>query len=137
MMELSKTQISEAVQSVIDGYANPLEVFALLKDLEQYIAKAKEQIESAAQIEAAKFEGKTFQSSGFQFTKVEGRAMYSYKNVGKWVHYQKALKEIEELSKAAAMNNKLGAMMVTDEGEVIEACQITYSKPSLSVKSLK
>ena len=68
MMELSKTQISEAVQSVIDGYANPLEVFALLKDLEQYISKAKEQIESAAQIEAAKYDGKTFRT----YTKKDG-----------------------------------------------------------------
>jgi len=135
-MELSKHQISEAVQSVIDGYADPLEVYALLKDLEQHISKAKSEIESAAQQEAAKFEGKTFKHKGFQFTKTEGRAMYNYKNVGKWVHYQSALKEIEEKSKAAALNNKLGAMMVTEDGEVIEPCEITYSKPSLTIKAI-
>lgn len=135
-MELSKHQISEAVQLVIDGHADPLEVYAALKELEKHIDKAKTEIEGAVQAEAAKFNSKTFEHKGFQFTKTEGRAMYSFKNVGKWVHYQKALKDIEEKSKAAAMNNKLGAMMVTEDGEVIEACEITYSKPSISIRPL-
>lgn len=133
-MELSKSQISELVQNVIDGLQDPLEAYALIKDLSAHLDKAKSEIESAAFEEAAKWTEKTFKHKGFQFTKTEGRATYNFKNVGKWVHYQKALKEIEELSKTAALNSKVGAMMITDDGEVIEPCIVTYSKPSISIK---
>lgn len=129
-------QLSEAVQQVVDGYADPLEVFAYLKEVENHLKKCKEEIEEIVFIEAEKYEGKTFEHKGFKFTKTDGRAIYDFKHLSKWNELKEKLKEIEDKSKAAAKNVKIGAQMVTDDGEIIEPCIIKYSKPSISITKI-
>jgi hypothetical protein len=134
-MEMIHTQISEAVQQVLDGHANPLHVYAELKQLVKHAGTCLSEIELEAMIEADKFGGKTFEDNGFKFTKTDGRAMYNFKHIAAWSEIDERKKEIEKTAKLAAQNAKLN--MVDDDGEIIEPAQITYTKPSLSVSISK
>ena len=127
--------LSEAVEQVINGMADPLEVFAYLKEVEKHLAKCKEEIENDVFAEADRYGDKTFEHKGFKFTKNDGRATYDFKDIEQWNRQKAILKDIEEKSKAAAKNNKI--TMVTEDGEVIQPCLIKYSKPSISVSYVK
>jgi beta-N-acetylglucosaminidase len=127
--------LSEAVEQVINGMADPLEVFAYLKEVEKHLAKCKEEIENDVFTEADRYGDKTFEHKGFKFTKTDGRATYDFKDIEQWNKQKEILKDIEEKSKAAAKNNKI--TMVTEDGEVIQPCLIKYSKPSISVSYVK
>ena len=133
-MMLVRESISQAVQQVIDGNADPLEVWAQIKGLEKFIDDAKSQIEKAALIEAEKYGEKTFEYKGMTFNKIEGRAMYKYDHLPMWNALKEEMKHIEEKSKSAARNQQIGVNSVDDDGVVIDPCIITYTKPSLSVK---
>ena len=131
---LIKESLSQAVQEVLDGNADPLEVWAALKDVEKHLSECKAQIEGAVMAEADKYPEKTFKHGAFTFTKVEGRAMYKYDHLPMWVAMRDEMKDFEEKAKAAARNLQIGAQMVTEDGEVIDPAIVTYSKPSISVK---
>jgi hypothetical protein len=42
---LIKESLSQAIQDVIDGKANPLEVWEFLKDIQDHLNKCKQEIE--------------------------------------------------------------------------------------------
>jgi len=42
---LIKESLSQAIQEVIDGKANPIEVWAALKDIETHLQKCKDEIQ--------------------------------------------------------------------------------------------
>jgi inorganic pyrophosphatase/exopolyphosphatase len=140
---MTKEQISTAVQSVIDGIANPLEVLALIKEYEKEVTEivklAKEQIEEAAYKEALKYNAKTFEFNGYKVTQTEGRRMYNFKGIPLWEKAKEDLTKIETLSKMAADSyQKFGkAQIVTDDGEIVPPCEITFTNPSLSFTKLK
>ena len=127
--------LSEAVDQVINGMADPLEVFAYLKEVEKHLAKCKEEIENDVFAEADRYGDKTFEHKGFKFTKTDGRATYDFKDIEQWNKQKAILKDIEDKSKAAAKNNKI--TMVTEDGEVVQPCLVKYSKPSISVSYVK
>jgi hypothetical protein len=134
-MELLRQQISEAVQGVVDGYADPLEVWVELKKVEQVLDSAKKEIEGAVIKTADNFESKTFEYKGVIFTKNDGRAMYDFKNCSQWVKIKEQLKEIEDKAKASASNYaKFKSHLITEDGEVVEPCIVSYSKPSITIK---
>jgi hypothetical protein len=135
-MEAIKLQLSTAVQSVVDGEQDPLEVLALIVDLEKHVKKCKEKIESDAINEAVKFE-KTFKHKGFEFTYCEGRRTYDFKHIQEWVDADKKKKEIEEKAKQAAYMKEKNILGVTGDGEVIEPCVVKSSKPFLTIKQDK
>jgi hypothetical protein len=137
-MEEIKNTLSKLVQDVIDGNESSLTTYAEMNMLKKHIEKCMEEIKEEAQKEADSFNEKTFVFKGFEFTKTEGKRMYDFKNVQKWVETKSKLSEIEELAKQSANNYaKLKTMLVTEDGEVVEPCVITYSKPSISVKLKK
>jgi phage/plasmid primase-like uncharacterized protein len=135
--------LSAAVQSAINGETSALEVFALLKTeekkMQDFFDKAKEQIEEAAHKEALKYNAKTFEFNGYKVTQTEGRRMYNFKGIPMWEKVKEDLTKIETLSKMAADSyQKFGkAQIVTDDGEIVPPCEITFTKPSLSFTKIK
>lgn len=130
--------LSESVEQVINGMADPLEVFAYLKEVEKHLAKCKEEIENDVFAEADRYGDKTFEHKGFKFTKTDGRATYDFKGVEQWAKQKEILKDIEDKAKASAQNwQKFKTALVTEDGEVIQPCLIKYSKPSISVSYVK
>jgi cell fate (sporulation/competence/biofilm development) regulator YlbF (YheA/YmcA/DUF963 family) len=137
---MTKEKISTAVQAAIDGNASALEAYALIKqyekDVTEFIAAAKKQVEEEAIKESEKYPSKTFEHQGFKFERRQGRAMYDYKEVSAWAKYKEKLASIESLAKLAAQSNQLGKSIFDEEtGEIIEPCKVTFTKDVLIVKS--
>ena len=118
---------------VVDGDAYALKALATLNDMAQAIANAQERVKEYAMKEADTYEGNKFVFAGRTFTKVPARQMVKYDHVPQWKELAEKRKRIEQLSLQAAKT--FGVTIVDDEtGEVIEPAQITYTKPSISVK---
>lgn len=118
---------------VVDGEAYALTALATLNDMAQAIATAQERVKEYAMKEAAAYDENKFTFAGRTFTKVPARQMVKYDHVPQWKELAERRKRIEQLSLQAAKT--FGVTIVDDEtGEVIEAAQITYTKPSISVK---
>ena len=131
-------QLSATIQGVIDGDVNPLEVYGNLKMLEKHLKKCIDEIKEEVFCEADKWNDKTFEESGFKFTKTDGRAMYDFKGLPIWEQKKSEIKEIEAMAKASAQNQmKFKTALVTEDGEVIEPCKITYTSPSIAVSISK
>jgi hypothetical protein len=122
-----------STQSVIEGETFALATFADMADMAQAIASAMERVKEYAMKEAAAYDENKFTFAGRTFTKVPARQMVKYDHVPQWKQLADRRKRIEQLSLQAAKT--FGVTIVDDEtGEVIEAAQITYTKPSISVK---
>ena len=118
---------------VIEGEAYALSVLANLNDMAQAIAAAQERVKEYAMKEATAYDGNKFTFAGRTFTKVPARQMVKYDHVPQWKELAERRKRIEQLSLQAAKT--FGVTIVDDEtGEVIEPAQISYTKPSISVK---
>tara|TARA_R110000772_G_scaffold137266_1_gene246139 strand:+ start:604 stop:1017 length:414 start_codon:yes stop_codon:yes gene_type:complete len=127
-------QLSATVQGVIDGEVSSLEAYGNLKMLEKYLANCIDEIKEATFLEADRFADKTFLEAGFKFTKTDGKANYNFKGLSHWEQKKAELKEMEAMAKASAQNQlKFKTALVTEDGEVIEPCKISYSSPSISV----
>lgn len=133
MEEIIK-QIEEITNNAIDGNNDILTSYGNLKVISKYLSDCISKIDEFVIKEASKYPEKTFEHQGFKFTKTDGRTLYNFKSVQKWNEINIKLKEVEELAKASANNyQKFKTQLVTDDGEVIEPAEITFSKPSLSV----
>lgn len=129
-----KQQLSATVQGVIDGEISSLEAYGNLKILEKYLGNCIDEIKEATFLEADRFADKTFTEAGFKFTKTDGKANYNFKGLPVWEQKKVELKQLEAMAKASAQNQlKFKTALVTEDGEVIEPCKITYSSPSISV----
>jgi len=118
---------------VVDGEAYALTALATLNDMAQAIATAQERVKEYAMKEAAAYDENKFTFAGRTFTKVPARQMVKYDHVPQWKELTERRKRIEQLSLQAAKT--FGVTIVDDEtGEVIEPAQITFTKPSISVK---
>lgn len=122
-----------STQSVIEGETFALATFADMADMAQAIASAMERVKEYAVKEAVVYSENKFTFAGRTFTKVPARQMVKYDHVPQWKQIADRRKRIEQLSLQAAKT--FGVTIVDDEtGELIEAAQITYTKPSISVK---
>lgn len=126
---------TEAVQQVLDGLADPIEVFANIKQDLDLLNKCKEQIEEYAMKEAEKF-GKNFEYKGFKIELRDGGRNYSFKNIKEWVDKTKEVKEIEEKAKAAYSSYEKGLQTANADGEIMELPEVTFRKASIIVKKL-
>lgn len=119
---------------VVDGEAYALTAFAKLNDIAQAITSAQERVKEYALKEAdTYYDENKFTFAGRTFTKVPARQMVKYDHVPQWKELAERRKRIEQLSLQAAKT--FGVTIVDDEtGEVIEPAQITFTKPSISVK---
>lgn len=134
----TQEQYADLIQEVEDGYGDPLALYAELKHFAAFFADAAKQIEPFAIEAASRYNEKTFQYQGFQFTRKEGSTLYSFANVPQWVALKRQLERIEELAKQAAKTSILngGGHVVTEDGEVIESAESKIGKSSLSIKPI-
>lgn len=123
----------ELAGNVALGGYYALSALAILNDMAHVIAKAQEQVKEYAIKEAETYNENKFTFAGRTFTKVPARQMVKFDHVPQWKELAERRKRIEQLSLQAAKT--FGVTIVDDEtGEVIEPAQISYTKPSISVK---
>lgn len=132
-MKMLTTELGTAVQAVIDGEACPLEVYGEIIRIERYLSECKEIIFPAALSESEKH-GKNFEYKGMEVRVSEGRKVFSFSHIKAHNDLKTKLKEVEEAAKRAAeaMDRKL--TFSDEQGEVIEPAQVSFTKPSLTIK---
>lgn len=129
--EITNT-ITSVVDSVKNGILDPLDAFAVFRELEKKFNEAKKEIDELAISEAEKYD-KTFQRGSIQFTRVDGRKTYDFSNIQEWVKAKEHLTKIEAKYKQVANTD----FSVLDEstGEILEKPIIKISKSSLAIKN--
>lgn len=125
--------VSRMCEDVEKGEESPLEALANLKELESNMKDAIKFVMEYAVDEATKYE-KTFNLKDHQFTLVNGRRTFSFKNIQEWDTINKQKKSCEDKYKQLWMSAQNGVTCITDDGEVIELPKVTYSSASVSVK---
>jgi len=130
-----KETIDNIIHAIELGYVNPLDAFAVFKDLEKRFNDAKKQIDTLAYNEAEKYD-KTFKIGQYQFTRVEGRKQFDFKHIEEWKIAKDNLSEIESKYKSVYENQKNNISSFDETtGEILDVPVVTFSKASLSVKS--
>lgn len=119
--------------NIEDGNLDPLKGYIAFQQIEKTLKSAKAQVKEQAINEAQKYD-KTFELDGFVITRTEGTRRYNFKNVPQWASLKEKLTEVETLSKNAAVSQGKGVQMVTEDGEVIQAAELTWTEPSLTIK---
>ena len=134
-MNRTKLEISEAVQQVLDGNENPLEIYAIFKDLQKHLDNALKEIQDNVQDEAEKYE-KNFTLGNYIFERRAGRKIMSYKKIEEWAKIDKERKEIEAKAKLGYSMYEKGLDAFNPEtGEVLPLPEVSYSKDVLIVKT--
>jgi hypothetical protein len=130
-----QNQIDLVIRNVDLGFTNSLEAFACFRELEKRFNEAKKQIDELAYNESEKYD-KTFKIGSYQFTRVEGRKQFDFKNIDEWKVAKENLVQIENKYKSVYENNKNGISSLNEQtGEVLQVPVVTFSKSSLSVKN--
>jgi hypothetical protein len=130
-----QNQIDLVIRNVDLGFTNSLEAFAVFKELEKRFNEAKKQIDELAYNESEKYD-KTFKIGTYQFTRVEGRKQFDFKNIDEWKVAKENLVQIENKYKSVYENQKNNISSLNEQtGEVLEVPIVTFSKSSLSVKN--
>ena len=125
--------LNDLLASVEDGEVSALATFAQISDISRLVNDVMEKVKNVAIAEAEAWQEASFTEYGRKFTKVPPRRMVKYDGVPQWQDLTARRKRIEELALVAA--TKFGATIVDDEtGEIIPPAEISYSKPSISVK---
>ena len=135
-MENLKQQLSNTVQSVIDGEFSALQAYIAMKDLSAYLDVCMSEIKEGAQSEAAQYEkGAVVQNYKVEVVSSAGR--WDYTRVPDWNIYQRKLKEVEEAAKAAYQAKEKGLLTVTQDGEVSELPVYTPGKETLKLTLIR
>jgi serine/threonine-protein kinase RIO1 len=135
-MENLKQQLSNTVQSVIDGEFSALQAYIAMKDLLTHLEVCMSEIKQEAQSLAAQYEkGAVVQNYKVEVVSAAGR--WDYTRVPEWNIYQRKLKEVEEQSKAAYQAKEKGLFTVTQDGEVSELPVYTPGKETLKLTLIR
>lgn len=128
-MQNIKEQISNLIQAVHDGTISALEVWANLKEVSDYIAKCKAEIESAVLQEAEKCKGGIH--FGYQIEVRPSAGRWSFDAIPEWVSQKERLAKIEEAAKASYKAYEKGIRSVNDDGELITPAVYTPGKDTV------
>ncbi len=128
-----KQTISQMVVDAENGDESPFEAIANLKDLDNLLKDAIKYIMEIAISDASKYE-KTFNLGDHQFTYVNGRQNFNFKNIKEWSDKKSELKKLEDKYKANWSSYKNGITGITKDGEILEVPEVTFGKDILQVK---
>lgn len=128
---------AQLVQDVLDGEESALKAYAVLKAEEANIKRYMDKIKEEAISEASKWSENTFNHNGFRFTKVKGKARYSFKHIPEWAELDKKRKALEDRCKKAYQSYQQGVTSVSEDGEIIDMPEVTYSADGISVNAMK
>lgn len=118
-MQNLKDQLSNTVQSVIDGQFSAIQAFTEMKALEKHLSECMDRIKSDAITEASKYpKGEVINGFKVEVSAAAGR--WDFSGISSWNHTKEALKEIEERAKAAWNAKQKDVMLVSNDGEVLE-----------------
>jgi len=120
------------IEAVRDGNMNPLDLFAISKQVEDIANKVKKEVQDYALEEAEKNPAKTFNYGNYKVTKIDGKRMINYSNIEEWVIAKENLKEIEDKYKSVTLSPVSSLDETT--GEVLQRGVVTFSKSSISIK---
>lgn len=130
-------QFADVATLVEDGHESALDALIFIKQVKDNLLDLEAQMKPLAMEEAGKYPEKTFGYKGFEFTKIAGRATYSFSHINQYNDILKQKKAIESDSKAAYQALLKGKQYVTDDGEVVEPAEVKYSADTISLKPSK
>jgi hypothetical protein len=134
---LSKSEIQAAatkvINAVLDGNANPIDVYVRLKAVEAACKQALKGVEEEAITESYKHSGKSFTFLGATIQKKEGSLLLDYETDPVYVKLKEKVKEREEQLKTAYSMDKKGDIYVTGDGEQVPVVPPKPTKGTLAV----
>lgn len=122
------------VDRVAEGVLNPLDALAEMRAVIGAAQDALKVIDPLAIQEAEKYGSKTFEHHGLTFTRTDGKRSFKYDHLKEWAEAKKALAQIEERAKTAALQGEKNRIVAGDDGTVCEPAIVTFGKPSLSIQ---
>lgn len=128
-----KQTISQMVVDTENGNESPFESLANLKDLDNLLKDAIKYIMEIAISDASKYE-KTFNLGDHQFSYINGRKTFNFKNIKEWSEKKSELKKLEDKYKANWSSYQNGITGISNDGEVLEIPEVTFGKDILQVK---
>ena len=123
----------QVVQKVEEGLVNPLDAFIELRTIESALKDAIASVTDAACEERRSYGKEEIVRQGSIVELVEGSPRYSYKHIPQWTALKEKMKGIEQMSKMASSN--LTGYVVDENGEEVEAAEVTYTKPYIKLRS--
>lgn len=119
--------------NVADGNGDALDALAELRAVMGAADDAMKVVGPLAVQQAERYPEKTFEHHGLTFQRTDGKRAFKYDHLKPWADAKKALAEIEERAKNAALQMEKKMVLASDDGEVYEPAIITYGKPSISI----
>lgn len=132
--KMRENEVAHLLQEVEQGNVSALKTYGNLKKCHALFAEAIKQIEPTAREEADNYSERTFKDSGFVFEKRTGGIRFDYKHIQAWQEAVKVKKEIEEKCKLAYQALQRNLLVGTEDAEVVDIPNVTYSKDSLIVR---
>jgi chaperonin GroEL (HSP60 family) len=130
--------IKDYYDKMQDGEISPLEAYAMAKQVDAEHQQYLEEMQAQAIEESKKWQEKSFAFKGFQFEKRHGSRRFDFKNISEWKVAKENIAAVEEKYKLAWESSIKSKMhTVSEDGEVLELPQVTYSKDVIIVKPLK
>ena len=136
LAQINSEYIEILSEKALNGDADPLDTFILLRDMKKKIEDALKQVEDAAIIEAAKY-GKSFEHNGYKIGLRDGSKRFTYKGIIDWDKADADKKKVEEMLKMSWASNEKGIQSITDDGEVIPVPKVSYGKSSITLEKMK
>ena len=122
--EAQQTGVNLAKQIVDGGEVSKHEALANLVRLNEVISNAITEIKESVSNEKVTV-------LGIEFTPVNGRTMYDFKEDEVWLYLNNKLKQREELLKTALKSDEI---IFDSEGCEVPKVSVNYSKSSLTIK---
>ena len=131
-----KEQLSNTVQSVLDGEFSALQAYIAMKDLQNHLEVCMNEIKDGAQSEASQYEkGAVVQNYKVEVVSASGR--WDFTRVPEWNIYKRKLKEVEEQAQAAWKAKEKGLLTATFDGEVAELPVYTPGIETLKLTQIR
>lgn len=128
-MKNFENELSAKLDEVENGNMYAIELFAELKKVKSLCEEAMKQVEDEAFIDAERNKGEVF--NGYEVSTKDGSKRFNFKAIPDWVNLKEQLSIVEENSKQAWQMAQRGASYVTEDGEIIQAADVSYGKQSI------
>lgn len=131
-----KIQLSNTVQSVIDGEYSALKAFIHIKDLIKHAEKCLSEIESGAIVESENYEKNPI-IEGYKVERTSAAGRWDFSKISVWNQVKEQLKDIEENAKGAYKQHQKGIFSVASDGEVLDLPIYTPGKEIIKLTAVR
>jgi hypothetical protein len=128
--------LHEMNEMTLNGDADALETFVHLKKIEKLFKIMMKGTQHLAVEEAFEYGG-TFERHGAEIQCKNGTKRYDFSNCASWQEIKDKLTVKEKELKLAFSAYEGGKNMVSDDGEISEIPNVTYSADTIAVKILR